>query len=301
MDRLRELRVFVRVVELGSFSKAAADLTISQSTVTKNIAELETHLKVRLLNRNTRGISLTELGELYYERCKAALHELSEAESIISRRQARLEGTLRISTSVAFGRRIVAPMLIDFMSSNPGLRVDLSCDDKYVDLVSQGIDLALRMGRLADSSLGGRYLGRNPWIMVASPDYVANHGQPAEPTELSGHDCIVYSSVQGDAVWHLRGITGKHSSIFVKGRMRSNNLSTLLISAENGLGIAILPCYVADEALRLGRIVEVLKDYLLPDQELHAVFPSPKMVPNGVLSLIDFLKPRFRDQWWTTR
>ena len=298
MDRIREIGVFTRVVELGSFSKAADDLTVSQSTVTKSIAQLELQLGVRLLNRNTRGISLTELGSLYYEKCKAALHELAEAENIISQRRVQLEGTLRISTSVAFGRRIVTPLLIDFMNRNASLRIDLSCDDNYVDLVSQGVDIALRMGRLADSSLGGRYLGRNPWVMGASPDYVENRGAPSEPAQLNKHDCIVYTTVQGDAVWHLQESNGISFPVYVYGRLRSNNLSTVLAATENGLGISILPQYVAQKALRRGQLVQVLIDYILPEQELHAVFPSPKLVSNNVLSLINFLKPKFQGDWW---
>ena len=158
MDHLTGIRIFTRVVELGSFSKAADDLTVSQSTATKQIGWLESHLGARLLNRNTRGVSLTEAGGLYYERCKIILKEVDDASALVGHRSDGLSGTLRVSTSVAFGRRIISPMLIDFMREHPQLKLDITCEDAYVDLVSRGIDIALRMGRLADSSLGGRYI-----------------------------------------------------------------------------------------------------------------------------------------------
>jgi DNA-binding transcriptional LysR family regulator len=300
MDQLTGFRIFARVVELGSFSKAADDLVVSQSTVTKHIAWLESHLGARLLNRNTRGISLTEGGGLYYERCKAILKDVDDADAAIGRHSGALTGTLRISTLVAFGRRIVAPMLIEFMQLEPRLKIDITCEDAYVDLVSRGIDVALRMGRLADSSLGGRYIGSNPWVMVASPGYLAEHPAPRTPKDLNNHDCIVYSSVQGDAIWQIRSRDGEIHPVVVNGRLRSNNLSTLLSAVQLNLGIAILPTYVASSSLKSGQTVRVLEDYILPEQELHAVFPSPKFVPQKVTAFIHFLLPRFKGQWWDT-
>jgi DNA-binding transcriptional LysR family regulator len=298
MDQLTGFRIFTRVVELGSFSKAADDLVVSQSTVTKHIAWLESHLGARLLNRNTRGVSLTEGGGLYYERCKSILKDVDDADAAVGRHSGALTGTLRISTSVAFGRRIVAPMLIEFMQLEPRLKIDITCEDAYVDLVSRGIDVALRMGRLADSSLGGRYIGSNPWVMVASPGYLAEHQAPRTPQDLNDHDCIVYSSVQGDAIWQIRSREGEIHPVVVNGRLRSNNLSTLLSAVQLNLGIAILPTYVASSSLKSGQTVRVLEEYILPEQELHAVFPSPKFVPQKVTAFIHFLMPRFKGQWW---
>jgi DNA-binding transcriptional LysR family regulator len=300
MDQLTGFRIFTRVVELGSFSKAADDLVVSQSTVTKHIAWLESHLGARLLNRNTRGISLTEGGGLYYERCKAILKDVDDADAAVGRHNGALTGTLRISTSVAFGRRVVAPMLIEFMQLEPRLKIDITCEDAYVDLVSRGIDVALRMGRLADSSLGGRYIGSNPWVMVAAPGYLAEHPAPRTPKDLNNHDCIVYSSVQGDAIWQIRSREGENQAVVVNGRLRSNNLSTLLSAVRLNLGIAILPAYVARSSLKSGQTVRILEDYVLPEQELHAVFPSPKFVPQKVTAFIHFLMPRFKGQWWDT-
>lgn len=298
MGQLDGMRVFTRVAELGSFSKAADELALSQSTVTKYVASLECHLSARLLNRNTRGVRLTEEGALYYDRCKSIIGAVDDADSLVGRRSEGLTGTLRISTSVAFGRRIVSPMLIDFMRAHPHLKIDMTCEDAYVDLVSRGVDIALRMGRLADSSLGGRYISSNPWVMVSSPYYLTEYGTPQIPEDLNSHDCIVYSSVQGDAVWQLRSREGTIHAITANGRLRSNNLSTLLSAVHLNLGIAILPNYVASPSLKSGAIVRVLEDYSLPQQELHAVFPSPKLVPQKVAAFVHFLIPRFEGAWW---
>ncbi|MBY0258223.1 LysR family transcriptional regulator [Methylobacterium sp.] len=298
MDQLTGMRVFVRVAELGNFSRAAEDLEVAQSTVTKAIAWLETRLGTRLINRNTRGLGLNEAGRLYYETCRAILRQIEEAEGLVRRHDAELDGTLRISTSVAFGEAVLGPLLLPFIQAHPRLRVDLTCEDSYVDLITRGIDVALRMGRLADSSLGGRYLGANPWVMVAAPGYLARRGRPEAPDQLGAHDCVVYSSVQGDAVWQMRGADGRMHAASVRGCLRSNNLPTLLSAVRSGLGIAILPRYVAEGALRSGELAECLAGYALPDQELYAVFPSPKLVPRKVTALIRHLVPRLRDAWW---
>jgi DNA-binding transcriptional LysR family regulator len=298
VDQLSGIRVFVRVTELGSFSKAAKDLSVSQSTITKHLAWLEGYLGARLLNRNTRGVSLTEDGLTYYESGKAIIHSVENADCRVGIRSSEVAGTLRISTSAAFGRRILSPMLIEFLRENPKLDVDLNCDDAFVDLVSQGVDVALRMGRLQNSCLGSRLLGKNPWVMVASSGYLARRSTPSCPGELTNHDCIIYSSVQGDAVWQLAPKHGSVENVLVKGRLRSNNLSTLLSVTESGLGISILPRYVAASSLRKGSVVEVLSGYSVPEQELRAIFVSPKLVSNKVRRLIDFLSPRFRGEWW---
>ncbi|MGU3540746.1 LysR family transcriptional regulator [Methylobacterium sp. A54F] len=303
MDHLTGLRIFVRVAELRSFSQAAEDLGIAQSTVTKNVAWLEAHVGVRLLSRNTRGVSLNEAGRLYYERARAILRQVEEADALVRSRDGQLDGTLRISTSVAFGEAVIGPLLVSFMRANPRLKVDLACEDGYVDLIARGVDVALRMGRLADSSLGGRYLGANPWVMVGAPAYLEERGRPRVPDDLTGHDCIVYSSVQGDAVWQLRAQGGPTSAggthaASVRGALRSNNLPTLLSAARSGLGIAILPRYVAEGALRRGELEALMTDHTLPDQELYAVFPSPKLVSAKVTALIRFLGPRLRGDWW---
>jgi DNA-binding transcriptional LysR family regulator len=292
MDRITGVQLFARIVETGSFSKASADLGVSQPTATKHVAALEAKLGARLLNRNTRGVSATEIGALYYEKCKAIQRELEEADNLAALLQSKVGGQLRISTSVA----------LRFMVEHPDISIDLSFDDRYVNLVEQGIDIALRMGRLADSSLGARYLGTNPWLVAGAPEYLARAGTPAAPADLARHACLVYSSVQGDDRWQFtesdtgagRGLT----SIAVQGPLRSNSLSAVLAAARAGHGLAALPWYVAREAVADGSLRPVLQGFALPAQELHAVFPSPKLVPSKVAAFIAFLQGALDERWW---
>jgi len=288
----------VRVVETGSFSKAAREFNTTQPTVTKQVAATETRLKVRLLNRNTRGVSLTEAGALYYEKCKAIVRDAQDADSIVRLRQSQAQGLLRIGTSVAFGRRVVVPLALEYMTRHPQVQVDLSFDDRYVDLVAQGIDVAIRMGKLADSSLGARYLGMNPWVMVAAPAYLKKHGTPRRAQDLSAHVALIYSSVVGDDVWQMHTPRGEAVTVPVSGRLRSNNLSAVLAATRAGLGIALMPRYVASESIKAGSVSEVLADHRLAEQEIHAVFPSPKLVPGKVSSFVAFLQGQFDGKWW---
>ncbi|MDH6590911.1 DNA-binding transcriptional LysR family regulator [Variovorax sp. TBS-050B] len=298
MDRLLAMEMFVRVVETGSFSKAAREFHTTQPTVTKQVAATEARLKVRLLNRNTRGVSLTEPGALYYEKCKTIVREAEEADSIVQLRQTQAQGLLRVGTSVAFGRRVVVPLALEYMRRHPQVQLDLSFEDRYVDLIAQGIDVAIRMGKLADSSLGARYLGTNPWAMVAAPGYLKKHGTPKRAQDLSAHVALVYSSVVGDEFWRMHTPRGEAVTVPVSGRFRSNNLSAVLAAARDGLGIALMPRYVASDSLASGKVLEVLADHALPEQEIHAVFPSPKLVPGKVSGFVAFLQGRFAEGWW---
>ncbi|MDO8719427.1 MAG: LysR family transcriptional regulator [Polaromonas sp.] len=300
MDRLQAMHVFVRVVEGGSFSRAAREFGTTQPTVTKMVAATEARLKVRLLNRNTRGVSLTESGALYYEKCKIIVREAAEADNIAQLGQTQAQGLLRVSTSVAFGRRVVVPLALDFMKLHPLLQLDLSFEDRYTDLVAQGMDVAIRMGKLADSSLGARFLGVNPWVIVASPKYLRKHGTPRQAVDLSDHAALVYSSVLGDDMWRLATPGGQVVTVPVIGRLRSNNLSAVLAAARNGLGIAAMPRYVASDSLTSGHVVEVLRNHSLPEQVIHAVFPSPKLVSGKVLAFIAYLQGCLGVRWWET-
>lgn len=298
MDRVSTIQVFVRVVETSSFSKAASELGITQPTATKAIAATEERLGVRLLHRSTRGVTPTEVGALYYERCKAIERAIDEAENQASHVHRGTGGLLRISTSVAFGRRILVPIALGYMQANPAVRIDISFDDRYVDLVEQGMDLAIRMGQMADSSLGARYLGFNPWVMVASRAHLDRHGEPRDSADLVQHACIVYSSVQGDDRWRLNTPAGAAVSIPVRGPFRSNNLSAVLAAASAGMGLAILPWYVASESIAAGVVQVVMADHRLPAQEMHAVYPSPKLVPHKVTRFIDHLQQALAGDWW---
>ena len=283
----------------GSFSKASRSLGITQPTATKHVAALEKRLGARLLHRSTRGVTPTEVGAAYYDKCKAIARQLEEADDLAALLHTRVRGTLRVSTSVAFGRRVVTPLMLAFMQQHPELQIDLGFEDRYVNLVEHGIDVALRMGRLADSSLGARYLGMNPWVLVGAKRYLAEHGTPRAPADLQRHAALVYSSVQGDDRWLFTGADGQAVSVPVHGPLRSNNLSALLSAARAGMGLAVLPWYVAHESVRAGVVQPLLERWALPSQEIHAVrFPSPKLVPSKVLGFVDWLQGRFDGEWW---
>jgi DNA-binding transcriptional LysR family regulator len=299
MDTVTGIRLFIRVVETGSFSKASASVGITQPTATKHVAALEKRLGARLLHRSTRGVTPTEVGAAYYDKCTAIARAIDEADNLALLMQARLGGTLRISTSVTFGRRVLTPLVLEFMRQHPELQVELSFEDRYVNLVEQGIDVAVRMGRLADSQLGARYLGTNPWVLVAAPAYLAEHAKLRKPADLSQHAALIYSTVQGDDRWHFTGADGRTEAVPVRGPLRSNNLSALLAAARDGLGVAVLPWYAAQGSVHRGEVLPLLERWTLPVQEVHAVFPSPKQLPAKVRSLCDFLAPRFGDRWWT--
>jgi len=299
MDRLDGYKLFVRVVETGSFSSAARDLGVTQPTVTRHVAALEQRLGVRLVNRNTRRLSLTEAGRIYFDRSKALLDLVAETENLAVDQRTALRGKLRIATSVAFGRRVVTPLILSFMRDHPAIEIDLRCDDAYIDLIAQGIDVSVRLGRLADSSLAARTLGFNPWTMVASPDYLARRGTPSAPKDLERHDVLVYSSVHGDDHLHFQHPKQGRVSVRVRGPFRSNNLSSLIAAAREGMGIAALPLYVAGASLGRGKVETVLSGYELPRQEIHAVFPSPKLLPTRVSVFVDHLKAHFtRPDWY---
>lgn len=299
MDSLAGMQVFIRVVETGSFSRAAEALGTTQPTATKAVAAAEKRLGARLLHRTTRGVAPTEVGALYYERCKLIVHEVEAAENLATLRQGAVGGTLRINTSVAFGRRVMVPLVLRYMREHPHLAVELSCDDRYVNLVEQGVDVALRMGRLADSSLGARFLGTNPWVMVAAKSYLAEHGRPKKAREIERHTCLIYSSVQGDDRWSFTDAAGGSHTVSVRGPLRSNNLSAVLSACRAGMGLAVLPGYVARDSLNDGTVVPLLPGLAIPTQDMHAVFPSPKLVPGKVQVFISWLQQALAgEDWW---
>lgn len=300
MDRFQATKLFIRVVDLGSFSKAAADVGIGQPAATKIVAQLEKQLGSRLLHRSTHGVSPTEIGMLYYEKCKLIAHHVEEAETVGTLMQSQMQGGLRISTTMDFGRRVLAPLVLRFLQLNPRVQVELLFDDHLVNMVEQGIDVAIRMGRLADSTLGARYLGQNPWAVVAAPSYLARCGQPLIPGDLTAHDALIVSTIQHDARWHFSDAKGEALTVHVKGPLRSNNKSALLTAARAGFGIAALPAYVVNESIKRGDLVTLLANWTLPTQQIHAVYPSPRMVPAKVTGFIEWLQGQMGETWWTT-
>jgi DNA-binding transcriptional LysR family regulator len=298
MDRVQGISLFIRVVETGSFSKAAEDLGITQPTATKFVASMEKRLGVLLLHRSTRGVTPTEIGKLYYEKCKLIAREIEEADDLASLLQSKVRGKLTISSSVAFGRRVLTPTILEFMSQHPELEVDLNMDDRYINLIEQGVDLAIRMRRLPDSSLGSRLLGMNPWVLVATPDYLLKNPAPKNPEDIRKHQALIYTTAQGDHRWNFTNPNGRTEVVEVAGPFTSNNLSSILSAARTGMGLAVLPVYVAHQSIKDGVLTPIMEEWSLPAQEIHAVYSSPKHVPTKVSQCIDWLQTRFKGEWW---
>jgi DNA-binding transcriptional LysR family regulator len=298
MDRVQGISLFIRVVETGSFSKAAKDLGITQPTATKFVAATEKRLGILLLHRSTRGVTPTEIGKIYYEKCKSIAREIEEADDLASLFQSKVRGKLTISSSIAFGRRVLTPTILEFMSHHPELEVNLNMDDRYINLVEQGVDLAIRMRRLPDSSLGSRLLGMNPWVLVATPTYLEKNPAPKNPGEISKHQALIYTTAQGDHRWNFTNANNQTEVVEVSGPFTSNNLGSILSAARNSMGLAVLPWYVAHQSIKDKLLKPLLEEWSLPAQEIHAVFSSPKHVPTKVSQCIDWLQTKFKGDWW---
>ena len=298
MDRVQGISLYIRVVETGSFSKAAEDLGITQPTATKFVASLEKRLGTLLLHRSTRGVTPTEIGKIYYEKCKGIAREIEEADDLASLMQSKVRGKITISASVGFGRRVLTPSILQFMMHHPELEVNLNMDDRYINLIEQGVDLAIRMRRLPDSSLGSRFLGSNPWVMVASPEYLKDHAAPNKPADIRKHQALIYTTAQGDHRWNLTNQNNQSEIIEVKGPFTSNNLSSILAAARAGMGLAVVPWYVAHQSVKDQMLTPVMENWTLPSQEIHAVFSSPKHLSTKVSLCIDWLQGQFKGEWW---
>ena len=295
MEQLTAMLAFARVVETGSFSKAARDLGISKSAVSKQISRLEDRLGVRLLNRTTRRHSLTEAGTSFFEGCQRMLAEADSAEAAVSHLAAGPRGTLKVNAPMSFGIQHLGPALSDFLGAYPELSVDMVLNDRQVDLVEEGFDVGLRIGKLADSSLIARRLAPCRHMLCAAPSYLSSAPTPALPEDLRALSCLHYSYLSDGQTWRFTGPEGTRK-VTVSGRLRVNNGDLLKDAAVEGLGIALLPTFILGEDLRAGRLVQVLKDWKpVIDIAVHAVYPASRNLSPKVRVFIDFLSERFGD------
>jgi DNA-binding transcriptional LysR family regulator len=293
VDRFASLSLFVRVVETGSFSAASRAAGISQPTASKQIVELERHLGARLLQRTTRKLSLTEAGTRFYDHAKRLLADLAEAESSVSRLQGAAVGTLRVGAPVAFGRLHIVPELPDFLSQYPGLAVDLSLNDRFVDLIEERVDVAIRIGRLSDMSLIVRHLGESRRVLAASPAYLAARGEPRTLDDLLSHDCIVYRYLATGNEWPFTGPAGP-VSVRVNGSFSTNSSEAVRAAVLSGMGIAMAPFWMIGDALASGALKAILTEYLAPATDISALYPpTPHLAPK-VRVFIDFLRRALR-------
>ena len=283
------METFARVARLGSFTGAARELRISTTAISRRVSDLEGHLGVQLLERNTRRLSLTEVGAGYLERCERLLDDLDELESATAKRQGSVRGTLRVTAGIDFGRDPVAGLIAEFQGENPETRIDLHLADHFVDLVGEGFDVAVRMGDLSDSSLIARRLGASRLVPVASPGYLETHGGPENPRDLTSHACVLDSN--GDPRWIFRGAEGP-VSFAPNPRFAVNSPSIARDLVLAGQGISVIPHFAVADDLRAGRLVVVLSGYTMREIPLHAVFPPGRRLSARVRAFVDFLAER---------
>jgi DNA-binding transcriptional LysR family regulator len=286
-DRLQELSVFVRAAETGSFSKVARELGLSQPSVSRTVASLEARLGITLLLRTTRRITLTDAGAVYLERARRVLGDLDEAAHA-ARGVDSLHGVLRIVMSGAFGTREVIPRLPGFLAQHPQLTVELVISDRTDDLVAEGADMALRLGRLADSGFGARLLGSAPRLVIAAPAYLAQRGAPKTLAELSQHDCIVGPGVSGRAGWSFTR-SGATTSVVVDGRVQVASAEGVLACVRAGLGIAVVSRWMCRAELERGDVRQILPDYALDAVDVHALYPAGPRSSPKVRAFSDYL------------
>ena len=300
MDRLAAIQVFAQVVESGSFAKAADRLGLSTSAASRQVADLESHLQTRLLNRTTRRVSLTESGQQFYERAVQLMTDLAEAEQEASSAAVVPRGTIRLTTSVNFGVRHVAPAIAEFLERHPDVRFDVALSDRVVDLVEEGLDLAIRIGPPGADNLVARKLGETRMVPCASPEYLAKHKPPKTPEDLAHHNCFTYEYVSPRHVWRFRDRSGAERAVRVAGRLHSNNGDLLAEVAARGAGIVFEPAFVVGPEVRAGRLVPLLQDFEPLPVPIYALYPSRKHLSAKVRRFVEFLIERFESaQDWT--
>jgi len=284
---------FAQVVEAASFSAAARALGLSKSAVSKQVSRLEAQLGVQLLHRTTRRLSLTEAGAVFYEGCQRMLAEAEAAEQAVTHLAAAPRGHLRLNAPMSFGILHLSPQLPDLLQRCPELTVDLTLNDRLVDLVEEGYDLAVRIGRLPDSSLIARRLAPSRNLLCAAPAYLEQNGAPARPRDLKRHACLFYSYQAESEAWRLAGPEGTER-VSLGGRFRVNNGDSLRQVTLAGLGIAQLPTFIVGDDLRAGRLLRVLPDWeAAAEAAVHAVYPATRNLSPKVRVVIDFLAERF--------
>ena len=299
MDNLADIAVFVRVVERGSFTLAAGELELSRAAVSKYVSRLEGRLGARLLNRTTRRLSLTEAGAALFEASRGALERIEEAEGAVAQLQSEPRGRLRVSAPMSFGILHLGPAMADFARAHPRVTLDVRLDDRFVNLVEEGIDVAVRIGALTDSTLVARKLATARMLACASPAYLAEHGEPATPEDLAAHNCLIYTYLSTANVWRFAAPDGREVPVAVNGSFRINNGIVLAEAAAAGHGILLTPSFYVGAMLRDGRLRRILARYRLPDLGIYAVYPQRDHVPPKVRAFVDFLVKRFgrKPEW----
>ena len=297
MNTFEAMTFLTEAVDGGSFSAAGRALGLAPSSVARGISALEDDLGIRLLNRTTRRLSLTEAGRLYLERARRILNEVEEARLSVTQLEADPRGTLKLNAATAFGRVHIVPMLPTFLQHYPDLSVDLTLTDAFVDLVEEGIDLAIRVGELKDISMIARRLAPNDRVLCASPAYFDRQGRPTSPDDLDGHNCLIYKRGNDRPVWHFRGPDGVIQDVPASGDFQTNNTEALYAVTVAGQGVTILPTWLIGQDLASGRLEQVLQDYTVSptalDTSIYAIFPYNRHLSPKVRAFVDALVDRF--------
>lgn len=299
MNRLEEMQNFVRVADAGSISKAAKRMNLAKSAVSRRLSELENRLGVRLMTRSTRGLSLTELGQGFYQRAQIIIADVNDAEQQVSREHASLKGTINVACPLTFSTMHLSPLLNGFLFKNPELDLQLHLSDRQIDLVEEGIDLAIRIGKLADSRLIARRLAPMRRMSCASPDYLKNHGIPKSPKDLQHHVGLTTTNISDAVHWQY---TDKNNEKIVGRpsiRIRANNGEFLVNAAVAGHGICAVPMFISYQAIKEGTLVPILREYHLREDAIYAVYPPGRYLSKRVRVLIDYLTDNLGDNpYW---
>lgn len=297
MLNLNDIALFARVVEAGSFSGAARLLGLPKSTLSRKISLLEERLGVRLLERTTRALKLTEIGATYFEHCCRIVSEAEEAHLAVTQMQATPRGKLHITAPTEFGALYLGRILAAYLQQYPGTEVEVELTNRVVDMIDEGFDLAIRAGSLPDSSLMARKIASESVLVCASPSYLEKHGHPRTPSELSKHEMILSPASPRN---HLKLLSekGEPASVTIRGRLQVNSLATARDAAVAGLGLVALPEMVCWEDLQSGRLRIALEGWALPGTGIHAVYPSPRHLSVKVKTFIDFLQQSLTPPPW---
>lgn len=306
MDKLASMNVFTKVAKAGSFASAAKELGISRAMTTKHVMQLENCLGVRLLNRTTRHLSLTEVGTTYFERCLQILDDIEESELAVTQMQTEPRGTLKVACPPFFGTYHMAPAISEYLRHHPDVHVELLLQGGTVDVIEAGLDLAVHLGELAESSLIARKLATSRQVVCGAPDYFAAHGVPKTPNDLKNHNCLFNWSWPQKDYWHFMDRDGKKVTVRVSGNLQANVSGALRLAAINGLGLVLLPTYMSGHDLRKGRLRAVMTDYEPATLDIHAIYPHRKNLSAKVRTFVDFLYARFQprpywDEWLDTQ
>jgi DNA-binding transcriptional LysR family regulator len=299
MDQLAAMRAFRRVVETGSFTAAAAELNQSHTIVSRQVRQLELELGAQLLNRTTRRFALTEAGQEYYERSRHIIDQLDDAAQAVSAHQARPSGVLRINAPMAFGTLELTQWLPQFILANPQLKVDLVCNDRLVDIIEEGFDVALRLTRaLPDSTLVAKRLASCGILLAAAPDYLKRHGVPQQPADLAQHNCLTYTLAQKPNEFLFQAADGSEHAVSVRGNLQANTGIALRSAALAGLGIAATSSFIVHDDLRRGDLLHVLPEFTLKPRDLFAIYPQNRHLSPKVRAFVDFAADWYRSPRW---